>query len=49
MRVCGTNNAQNARLGYLFFFLLAVFFSVLFLYEGHNMVQPFENFGFGKA
>jgi len=46
MRVCGTNNSQNARLGYLFFFILAVFFSILFLYEGSNMVQPFEDFGF---
>lgn len=47
MRVCGTNNSQNSRLGYLFLFIIAVFFSILFLYEGHAMVKPFQDYGFG--
>jgi hypothetical protein len=45
MRCCGTNAKQHMRIGYVMIFLVAVFFSGIFLYYGHTIMSPFEDLG----
>lgn len=47
MRCCGTSHQQHTRLGYLTISLIAIFFGLIFLYFGDDIMSPWKKFGFG--
>ena len=48
MRCCRTSHQNHIRIGYLGITVLAVFFALIFLYFGADLVSPWEGFGYGK-
>jgi hypothetical protein len=49
MRCCGTSHQQHTRIGYLSLTMVAIFFGLIFLYFGSDMMSPWEKFGFGNS
>jgi hypothetical protein len=47
MKCCGTSHQQHTRIGYLTITIVAIFFGLIFLYFGQDMMSPWESFGFG--
>ena len=49
MRCCNTTQQQHTRIGYVIFLLVAVGFSMLFLFEGGNMMETLNDYGYGNG
>lgn len=47
MKCCGTSHQQHTRLAYLTLTMVAIFFGLIFLYFGQDMMTPWEKFGYG--
>ncbi|OMJ92313.1 hypothetical protein SteCoe_4975 [Stentor coeruleus] len=46
MRCCGTSHQHHIRIAYLIITAIAVFFGLIFLYYGKELMLPWEHYGF---
>lgn len=49
MRCCGTSHQHHIRIAYLIITAIAVFFGLIFLYYGKELMLPWEHYGFSNT